>query len=207
MRYQLGLLVACCALFIGVGAVHIGLTKYPLEQALVVIGWVPSSQVIVNLPNSEPVIQSVTSLSGRDKIIQAALGIQNPDGDTKFSFNWGTLLSNWLVVGIMSYGLLMTIRKRYLVGVEYLILSLVSYLMILATVAVPVLSRFYGIERVYYQALVVLAVYFVIGVRDIAKRLRVQSIPAILVVLEPYGYFLYAGGMIHSILGRGECGW
>ncbi len=190
LPYRNSILVVCLSLIVGITVWYGLITQTPFAEYLA--------------PGSEQE-HRITDITSRDKITQAAFGIKNPDGDTTFTFNWATFAFNWLVVMLMSYGLLITLirwRREKAVPLEYLVLSIIGYITIVAVVILPFVSRAYGIERTYYQMLTFLSIYFIFGCSDVARRLRLKPYMVILPVLLPYCYFIYTTGIIHSILGE-----
>lgn len=198
-RAVLGL--ACITLVLG-SIVWLGIiVSYPTERGMGV------AQGIIK-GNTDPI--SVTSSTGdrlpaiidigtRDKIIQVALGRTNPEGDTTFSFSIVTFILSWLTIGLMSFGLYKAVRNP--LDREYTVLAVVSYLAIVATVLIPYASQSYGIERVYQQALVVIAPFFVLGCMGVASRLKLKPLYIIMPVLIPYFYLMATTGVIHSLTG------
>lgn len=139
-------------------------------------------------------------LGSRDNIIQVAFGAKDLGEDVEFSFSWGAFVFSWATIILLSYGLLMVVVWKKL-PLEYTALAIVSFGFILLTVIVPVLSRAYGIERVFYHSLVFLAPCFIIGCQSVAGTLKVKASWVILSVLLPYLYFIYTYGVIRSITG------
>lgn len=207
LPYKNSTLVVCLSLIVGIIVWYGFITHTPFTKGKNFIEQSTSTKVIVETEDAGIQEHRITEVSSRDKIIQAALGVKNPDGDTTFAFNWALFVFNWLTVMLMSYGLLITLvkwRKVKVVPLEYLVLSIIGYATIFGVVALPFISRGYGIERAYYQMLVFLGIYFIFGCSDIAKRLKLKAYMVILPVLLPYFYFTYTTGIIHSITGVGK---
>lgn len=206
LPYRNSILVVCLSLIIGITVWYGFITHTPLTEGISFIERSTSTEVTVSPEGSDTQeYYEITELSSRDKIIQAALGTKNPDGDTTFTFNWALFVFSWLTVMLMSYGLLITLlkwRRVKVVPLEYLVLSIIGYVTIIGVVALPMVSRGYGIERTYYQMLVFLGIYFIFGCSDIAQRLKLKAYMVILPVLLPYFYFTYTTGIIHSITGN-----
>lgn len=141
-------------------------------------------------------------LGSRDKIIQVAFGAKDLGEDVEFTHNWGAFAFSWATVMLLSYGLLVvTVREKRRLPLGYTILAVTCYLLILSTVVVPLLSRAYGIERVFYHSLIFLAPCFIIGCQAAADTLKVNAYWVILPILLPYLYFIYTYGVIRSITG------
>lgn len=204
LPYRNSILVVCLSLIVGITAWYGFITHIPLTEGISFIERSTSTEVTVRPEGMDAQEYKITEVESRDKIIQVALGVKNPDGDTTFTFNWALFVFSWLTVMLMSYGLLITLmkwRREKAVNLEYLVLSIIGYFTIISVVALPFVSRTYGIERTYYQMLVFLGIYFIFGCSDIARRLKLKAYMVILPVLLPYFYFTYTTGIIHSITG------
>ena len=205
LPYRNSILIVCLSLIVGIVVWYGFVTHTPLTEGISFIERSTSQEIKIRPEEVDAQEYKITEVNSRDKIIQAALGVKNPDGDTTFTFSWATFVFNWLAVMLMSYGLLITLikwRRIKAVPLEYLALSIIGYATIVGVVVLPFPSRFYGIERTFYQMLVFLGIYFIFGCSDIAKRLKLKAYMVILPVLLPYFYFTYTTGIIHSITGN-----
>ncbi len=153
---------------------------------------------------------------------EAATGqaVQTAFGETP-SY-WGVaqrieFVFSWLTIIFIATGVLNTIRifkvmvstprsegkkpdfmqKKF--EVEYLILSIACCLMLIATVLLPVISRYYGEARTYFQMVVPLSIFFIIGGITVAKYLKLRPYWVLLVVLIPY--FLCTTGAMTQVFG------
>jgi len=136
-------------------------------------------------------------LSSRDKIIQAAFGVHNPDGDTIFHFNWWLFGVSWLVVGLIIWGMAHSVFRKELPA-EFLMLSAICFALIIFTILIPGASRGYGIERVFYQCTPLFGVLLVKGTSSLGRYSWAVLLPLILA----YGYLNMNYGVIHSLIGR-----
>ena len=111
---------------------------------------------------------------------------------------------NWLVIILMSLGLLTTIIKfRTMVSspftiqdkssllvnkldYEYLMLSISCYILLIASVILPFVSEFYGTSKNYFNMMVPLSVFFIIGSMEIAKYFKAHPYWVIIAVLVPF---------------------
>jgi len=139
----------------------------------------------------------VADLSSRDKIIQVAFGVQNPDGDTIFQLNWWLFGVSWLVVGLIIWGMAHSVFRKELPA-EFLMLSAICFVLIISTILIPGVSRGYGIERVFYQCTPLFGVLLVKGTSSLGK----YSWAALLPLILAYGYLNMNYGVIHSLIGR-----
>jgi len=80
---------------------------------------------------------------------------------------------------------------------EYLVLSIVCFLLLVVMVAVPHVSKYYGSARTYFQMVVPLSIFFVIGGIEVARYLKSRPQWLILAVLLPY--FLSTTGMMCQV--------
>lgn len=154
----------------------------------------------------------VTSPSGiaeKDKILQAAFGVRNPDGDKEFQFSYAALIFSWLVIITILIGCLAVtigiLRGRIIIDENYILAAVGGGLLVLMVI-VPFLSRGYGIERLFFQVLLFLNVYFIYGSEWLARVLQKMrlNIPAPVIattLLVPYFYLTATVGIIHSITG------
>jgi len=83
------------------------------------------------------------------------------------------------------------------IDTEYLMLSLACSAILVCTVALPLLSRVYGIQRVYMQMMVVLASFFVVGGIILFRFLKPRACWVLLAVLIPY--FMCLTGTMYQI--------
>ena len=204
LLYRDSILIVCLSLIVGITVWYGFITHTPLTEGISFVEDSTFTEVIVETEDAGIQDYGIAEVSSRDKIIQVALGVKNPDGDTTFTFNWATFVFSWLTVMLMSYGLLITLIKWHrekAVPLEYLMLSIIGYAIILVVVALPFVSRTYSIERTYCHMLIFLGIYFIFGCSDIARRLKLKAYMVILPVLLPYFYFTYTTGIIHSITG------
>jgi len=82
---------------------------------------------------------------------------------------------------------------------EYLVLSLACSATLVYSVVLPYISVGYSTERIYFQALPVLSLFFVIGGIMVGKWLRARPHWIILVVLIPF--FMCTTGTMYQIFG------
>jgi len=82
---------------------------------------------------------------------------------------------------------------------EYLMLSVACCILLVATVILPVISKYYGEARTYFQMMAPLSIFFVIGGITIARYLKSRPYWVILVILIPY--FLCTTGTMCQVFG------
>ena len=82
---------------------------------------------------------------------------------------------------------------------EYLTLSIGCFILLVSTVVLPHISEYYGALRTYFQMMVPLSIFFVIGGIEIARYLKSRPHWIILAVLIPY--FLCTSGAMCQVFG------
>ena len=82
---------------------------------------------------------------------------------------------------------------------EYLVMTLACAGLMVSMVALPYISKGYGIERLYSLMLVILSVCFVIGGIVLSKYFKLKPYLIILLILVPY--FLFWTGPMYQIFG------
>ncbi len=112
-----------------------------------------------------------------------------------FKFNIPMLVTAWLTVMMMGVGLLSKIKTLFN---EHGVLIAGMMVATLLALLVPALSAIYGAERVYYQLLIVISPFYIIGFNYLFKKWHYFiSIPLTVV----YGYYMMNYGIIHSLIG------
>lgn len=124
---------------------------------------------------------------------------------------------SWLTIILISLGLLtVLVRFRAMVSIpstehrqanfllkrlelEYVILSIACFLLLVTMTVLPYLSINYGSARTYFQMMVPLSVFFIIGGIEVAKYLKSRPHWVILAVLVPY--FLSTTSVIAQVSG------
>jgi uncharacterized membrane protein len=122
---------------------------------------------------------------------------------------------SWLTIAFVGIGILTTVvkHKGMVLGLrgakpdflhtkfdlEYFAISLASVLILVSAVILPYISIGYSMERLYFQALVVLAPFFAIGGIQFARWLRTRYLGIILAVLIPF--FMCTTGTMYQIFG------
>ena len=124
---------------------------------------------------------------------------------------------SWLVVAFIAIGVLWTmarykrtvaipksgyIKPNFLASkfeMEYLVLSLACSATLVFSVVMPFISTTYSMERIFFQMLTVLSMFFVIGGIVVAKLLRARPHWIVLLVLIPF--FMCTTGTMYQIFG------
>ena len=150
---------------------------------------------------SEPTTRSSPffNLGTRDSLVRVALGFtfSKMNGAQRVEF-----FLSWIIVLALSYGLLLVVIKKDLrdkLGLGFVVFLVVCYAMIAIAVLAPYLSRVAGMYRTYYTALIPLSICLVIGLMDLAKRMRVSVDLLLALIIVPY--FFCTTGLLHAFLG------
>jgi len=136
----------------------------------------------------------------KSKVIQAALGQKTPDDDGNFNFNWWLWGMSWLMIGITGYGCLMRLVKRDILW-GYMAMSIIVGLWMVAFFLLPYISRAYGIERLWVNALVLLSPMFVLGFRSLTRWSGKYQVAIIAIFISALGILNYNYGVIWTALG------
>ena len=83
--------------------------------------------------------------------------------------------------------------------VTYFMIALLCAGLLIAMVALPFVSKGYGIQRLYATAITILSVFFVIGGITLSRHSKVWTYLVILLVLIPY--FFCVTGVMYNIFG------
>ena len=135
------------------------------------------------------------SLETRSSLVQIAFGRTLSTMDIPQKMKWGL---SWLFVLLMAWGLVL-MTKRWGLREERVLMMLACYSALAISVISPAIGLGYGVGQVHFQTLVVLAPCFVIGVQDIAGRLKIPESLLLLSILVPY--LLSMTGLMDSIFG------
>jgi len=129
-----------------------------------------------------PVNPDFMDISTREPAIQAAFNINN----TMPIPQRLEIIINWIVVGVYSLGLIFILRKKEM-EIEYKMMCLALYGLIIFTVAVPSLSTYYGGMRIYFTSTIVLATGFILASEKIAKIFHTNPLIISGIILLLYG--------------------
>lgn len=146
--------------------------------------------------------------------VQAAFGLLLPYAGIAQRIEF---VFSWLTIILISFGVLtVLVRFRAMVLIpfiehrqanfwlkrlelEYVILSIACFLLLVTMTVLPYLSRNYGSARTYFQMMAPLSVFFIIGGIEAAKYLKSRPYWVILVVLIPY--FLSTTSVVAQVSG------
>lgn len=133
------------------------------------------------------------TLETREIVVQEAFGFTFADMSIPERIE---LVFNWLVVGMLSLGLLLMLRNKE-IDLQFKTMLVSLYALILVTIAFPWMSLSYGAQRTYFTASIVLAVCFPFTVNWLSKRVRIPSTIISGCVLLPYA--LCTSGLLYNL--------
>lgn len=161
-------------------------------------------------------LQDFFIIESRDEGLVSALGVGIEDlgvpSKITFVFNWLTIL--FIAIGVMitlfryyqrvalpsrnvddNFSLL---RKR--IDILFFSLALIFFAILATSVALPFVSKGYGIDRTYLLTTIILSSFFVLGGITVAESFRFRwKYLVVLMVLIPF--FMCATGTMHQIFG------
>lgn len=131
-----------------------------------------------------------------------------------------TFVLSWLTIAFTAIGVLTTLaRHRYRItftgggeehtssiisqkfDAEFFVLALICSAVLVIAVALPFVSKGYGMDRTYLQMMVVLSPFFVIGGINVARFFHIrQRYLVVLAVLIPY--IICSTGMMYQVFGN-----
>jgi len=128
------------------------------------------------------------------------------------------LLVSWLTVAFIAIGVLTTLVKyksmlaipksgnikpnflKAKLGMDIFVMMIVCSAILVISVILPYVLKIYSMERTYYQLIVILSPFFVLGGIFIARLLKVRPYLIILLVLIPF--FLSTTGVLYEVMGQ-----
>jgi len=138
---------------------------------------------------------SLLSIDSRENVVQTAFGKNFKQ--RKFP-QYVEFFVCWITVILVSMGLILFLVDGQL-SVLHRLLAVFSYLAIILTLVIPHISVYYGIARVYFTSLVILAPCFMYGVDAIAVLLGINGY--VLGISVVAMYYLCTSGILHRIFG------
>jgi len=146
---------------------------------------------------------------GTPAMLGEGIGQKGTPHKIEFIFTWSTfaLIGIGIITLIrrykeMSFPELNFKRPEFLKDkfeVTYFMIALLCAGLLVAMIALPFISKGYGIQRLYATGITILSVFFVIGGIMISKGLKVRAYLIILLVLIPY--FFCVTGVMYNIFG------
>lgn len=180
------------------------ISRNPLTVMKMVI-----SDALSNAPMTAQVIQSPTVSGGSSdtpspeivyvpgKINQALFGHNSYGGGSVVYY--ALLAIGWLTLMLIAYGLYRAFKERRYPA-ELRVMGLLSVTGCIIVISVPFLSSAYGIERIYFQGLLVLGEFFAYGVSKLAEKLNARAFAIGLPLVLVYGILMKSYCLINSVM-------
>jgi len=180
-------IVTLCTLLLFTGGWHFGISHYsgdsmlrtlvhPKEARLVPEGYTPL--VPVDIPQG-----TFFELEARDYVTQEAFGQHFSTNPIPLKIE---IVINWIVVGFITLGLYLALRNRSIDKIFKVVL-VALYGLTATSVIIPSISVFYGTQRVYFTASLVLATCFPVGVNWLSRKTHISPTWLTFLVLGVYG--------------------
>ena len=134
-------------------------------------------------------------IEAREGVLQEAFGVNISGMNTPQRIE---LITTWLMVLLISAGMILLIRKK-MGDFNTRVLAVVLYVLIIITAAVPWMSVYYGAQRIYFTALILIAPCFYLAVKYIAEKIKIPSYALAAVVFIPY--ILSVSGLLYVPFG------
>lgn len=136
-----------------------------------------------------------TDMAAREPVLQEAFGLNFGNMNIPQRIE---LFITWAMVLFISLGFILML-KRKLGDFNTRLLATVLFSLIILAAVVPWLSMYYGAQRVYFTALIVLAPCFYLAVKYIAEKMKVQPLAVFSMIFLPY--ILSVSGLIYLPFG------
>ena len=184
--------VVFLVLVISTGVWHFGIAKYSgdtmvstilqPEEARAIMGEDWGKMQPLHLEDTDIVAQKAFGLT---------LGVEPIPGKIEIA-------TNWLLVAFITLGLYLMLRKKA-IDTPFKIMTTALYGLIIMTIAIPQFSIYYGTIRVYFTALILLAVCFPFGIKWVADKTHLS--PLLLASTILVLYVLSTSGIIYLPFG------
>lgn len=171
--------ITCCVLIILMGVWHFGIAKYSGGIMFSTMLQPEKAEEIMGEGWGE---MDILELEDRDFVTQKAFGLTLGNESIPGKIE---IVANWLVVMFVTLGLYILLRNK-VVDMPFKIMLIALYGLILLTIAIPAISVYYGTLRVYFTALMVMAVCFPFGIGWVSSKLHLPPLLLIVVVLSLY---------------------
>jgi uncharacterized membrane protein len=171
---------------------HFGVARYSGDTMFTTLLQPEKAQAIMGDGWGE---YEVLSLEDRDDVTQRAFGVGFATEPTPAKIE---ILSNWSIVGLITLGLVVMVRRKD-VDLPFKVMAFSLYGLILTTIAIPQLSIYYGTQRVYFTAMILLSTCLPSGAILIGKLVHISPMIIIVAVLSVYA--ASASGLIYIPFG------
>lgn len=189
-----------CVLVLFTGVWHFGIARYSGQSMLNTLLLRPNEARGI-LENSIPGTTVYVpegdffELESRDYVTQEAFGLHFANNPTPLKIE---IIINWIVVGLITLGLFFVLRSKK-IDKTFKVMLVTMYGLTAAAVILPPVSVFYGTQRVYFTALLVLATCFPVGMEWLSRKVHLPAIWLSLTVLLIYG--ATTSGLTYTVFG------
>ena len=122
------------------------------------------------------------AIEAREGVLQEAFGVNISGMNAPQRIE---LVMNWVMVIFISVGMILLLRKK--VGdFNTRLLATVLFLLIFIAAAIPWVSMYYGAQRIYFTALIIIAPCFYLAVKCISRIIKAPPYVLAVVVFIPY---------------------
>jgi len=133
--------------------------------------------------------------------------IRDPSAYECFGIGYNTIperiyvITRYITVFFISIGFLSLVKNRNKYGIKYVVAAMICLGVIAAMIVLPMTTKFYGVDRLYLQTVVILAPLFVLGGVVISRKLRIKSSDSIVTIILVI-WFLCSSGFIYGAFGE-----
>ena len=112
------------------------------------------------------------------------------------------LMKIFIIIGV--FYLLFNKLKKSKIDIEYIFITLASFLFLVAMMILPLVTIEYNLSRIYQQILIILSLPAILGILIMFKFLKKENIKIILILFIFILYFLFCSEFIPQIIGGSE---
>lgn len=133
-----------------------------------------------------------------DTAAKTAIGVISP-GHNFVWFDYALLVLGWLTILGIAWGIFRAFRDKVF-PLELRIIGVLSFITCAFFFLLSPLARIYGVERVYFQSLVALGIFFIFGIYQLAKKFSIPGWVVGLPLVVIYVAMMKAYELTHSIV-------
>lgn len=138
------------------------------------------------------------SLESREPVLQEAFGLNYNSMNAPQRIE---LFMNWLIVISIAVGFILML-KRKIGDFNTRLLAFVLFTLILVTAIVPWMSTYYGAQRIYFTALIIISPCVYLAVEYTASKFRIPTYALVAVLIIPY--ILSVSGLLYLPFGEAK---
>jgi uncharacterized membrane protein len=135
--------------------------------------------IIIDTPREPSVFETMLSMNNKEYILQMAFGLKLGEMNYYQKIEWVVC---WIIIILLLMGIGLAIWRKRLKEL-HLYMTIVGLLIILSAILVPYISMKYGIVRVYFTALLIFAPFFVYGLAELSRELKINQyiLPSVMI--------------------------